>query len=211
MFDLVNLVKTAGYLGVAGIVFAESGLLVGLILPGDSLLFTAGFLASQGYLNIVALCLVAFVSAVVGDNVGYYLGNRFGHSVFRKKDSLLLSPDHITRAEKYFERWGAKTIIIARFIPVVRTIAPTLAGVGSMRWSVFALNNIIGGILWAIGLPVLGYALGSSIPNIDAYLLPIVGGIILISVAPGIIHLLREPESRAHLMRGLHHMMRWDR
>ncbi len=211
MFDLVNLVKTAGYLGVAGIVFAESGLLVGLILPGDSLLFTAGFLASQGYLNIFVLCLVAFVSAVVGDNVGYYLGNRFGHSVFRKKDSLLLSPDHITRAEKYFERWGAKTIIIARFIPVVRTIAPTLAGVGSMRWSVFAINNIIGGILWAIGLPVLGYALGSSIPNIDAYLLPIVGGIILISVAPGIIHLLREPESRAHLMRGLRHMMRWDR
>ncbi len=200
MFDLVSLIKGAGYIGVAAIVYTESGLLIGLFLPGDSLLFTAGFLASQGYLSIVPLFLVAFVAAVLGDNTGYWLGKRFGPSVFRRRGSLLLDFEHIHRAEAYFLRHGPKTIVLARFIPVIRSIAPILAGVGSMHWRTFFFYNIIGGLLWGVGVTLAGYYLGNAIPGIDEYIVPIVLFIILASVAPGAWHLLRDARSRAQLV-----------
>jgi len=199
MFDLVSLIKGAGYFGIAAIVFTESGLLVGLFLPGDSMLFTAGFLASQGHLSIIPLVLVAFAAAVLGDNTGYWLGKRFGPSVFQKQDSLLLDPKHILRAETFFLKYGAKTIILARFIPVVRSIAPVLAGVGSMRWRTFLFFNVIGGLIWGVGVTLAGYFIGNVIPGVDAYIIPIVLFIIFVSAVPGLWHLLRDRDSRVQL------------
>lgn len=199
MFDLVSLIKTAGYVGLFAIVFAESGLLVGFFLPGDSLLFTAGFLASQGFLNIWLLSVLLFVAAVVGDSVGYAFGNRVGPKIFTKEDSLFFHKDHLLKAKVFFEKHGGKTIILARFIPVVRTFAPVLAGVGKMKYSTFLLYNIVGGFLWAVGLTFLGYYLGRTIPHIDKYLLPIIGLIILVSVSPTLVHIYKDKDLQKKL------------
>lgn len=207
MFDLVSLIKGAGYLGVGAIVFAESGLLIGLFLPGDSLLFTAGFLASQGYLSIVPLVFIAFVAAVLGDNTGYWLGKRFGPSVFRKRGSLLLDSEHIRRAEDFFQKHGPKTIILARFVPIVRSIAPILAGVGSMHRRTFFFFNVVGGLLWGIGITLAGYFIGSIIPGVDKYIIPIVLLIIFVSIAPGLWHLLRDKNNRAQLIAKIKEML----
>lgn len=184
MFDITTLIRTAGYVGIAAVIFTESGLLVGIVLPGDSVLFTAGFLASQGVLSIVPLLIISFTMAALGDNVGYWLGKRFGPSVFKRKDSLLLSPDNITRAERFYEEHGTKTIVLARFIPVIRTLAPVLAGVGSMKWRTFMTYNLIGAFVWGIGVTLVGYWLGAVVPGIDKYIIPIVLVIILSSVLP---------------------------
>jgi len=200
MFELIPLIKAAGYIGIFGIVFAESGLFVGFFLPGDSLLFTAGFLASQGFLQIAALSAVCFAGAVLGDSFGYAFGRKVGPMIFKKEDSLLFHKDHLLRAEQYYNRYGAKTIILARFMPIVRTFAPILAGVGRMHYGEFLAFNVIGGALWALGLPLVGYYLGSAIPNVDRYLLPIVGGIIFLSILPIIVHIIRDPAHRANLI-----------
>lgn len=200
MFDIENIIKTAGYTGLFGIVFAESGLLFGFFLPGDSLLFTAGILASQGYLNIYTLCLVLFVAAVLGDNVGYAFGKRAGPRIFKKEDSLFFHKSHILKAKMFFDKHGGKTIIIARFVPVVRTFAPIVAGVGNMQYTKFLFFNLIGAFFWAIGLTLLGFFVGRSIPDAEKYIAPIAGVIILISIAPGIIHALRSPETRQKIV-----------
>lgn len=192
MFDLVPLIKAAGYFGLFGIIFAESGLLIGFFLPGDSLLFTAGFLASQGYMNIVLVAAGSFLAAVVGDSAGYSFGSRFGPKVFTREESFFFKKSHIEKAQKFYEKHGGRTIILARFVPVVRTFAPILAGVGKMKYSTFLLYNILGGFLWAVGLTLLGWYLGNTIPDIDRYLLPIIFVIILISVMPGIVQVWRK-------------------
>ncbi len=200
MFDLDSLLKTVGYAGIFAIVFAESGLLVGFFLPGDSLLFTAGFLASQGFFNIYVLCAVIFVAAVVGDNVGYHFGRRVGPRVFKKEDSLVFSKENVERSRKFYEKHGGKTIILARFIPVVRTFAPVIAGVGKMEYKKFLAYNLVGGVIWGIGVTALGYILGSTIPDIDKYLIPVAIFIIFISIAPALWHLLRDQEKRAEYL-----------
>ncbi|MBX6341848.1 MAG: VTT domain-containing protein [Thermomicrobiaceae bacterium] len=191
-FDLVNLVKTVGYLGLFGIIFAETGLFVGFFLPGDSLLFTAGFLASQGMLNIWLLLPLCFVAATLGGMVGYSFGARIGPRIFRRDDSLLFRRQHLVRASEFFERHGGKAVILARFMPIVRTFTPIVAGVGRMHYRRYALFNAIGAVLWAVGVTLAGYFLGSAIPNVDRYLLPIIFLIILASLAPGALHVLRE-------------------
>ncbi len=196
MFDISSFIQAAGYLGVFAVLFTETGLLVGLVLPGDSLLFTAGFLASQGFLNIAVLCMVTFFGAVIGDNTGYWLGRTFGPRVFTRERSLFFRPAYITEAQKFIARYGVKAIVLARFVPVVRTIAPTLAGVGRMRYSTFLAFSMLGGLLWAAGIPLGGYWLGASIPGVDRYLLPIVLAIIVLSVSPGAYHFLRQTENR---------------
>ncbi len=201
--DIVVLIKTVGYFGIFAILFAESGLFIGFFLPGDSLLFTAGFLASQQFLNIWVLSLIAFLGAVLGDSVGYAFGFRVGPKIFIKDDSLLFHRDHLDRSRAFFLKYGKKTIILSRFMPVVRTFAPILAGVGEMRYSTFLAYNIIGGALWAIGVSWLGYWLGSAIPNIDKYLLPIIVLIIFLSVLPSIIHVLRSKQDRERIMKFL--------
>ena len=191
-FDLIEFIKLAGYLGVFGFVFAESGLFIGFFLPGDSLLFTAGFLASQGYLNIWVLAIGSFIFAVLGDSVGYAFGKRVGPALFTREESRLFKPSHLLKAKYFYEKHGKKTIIIARFMPIVRTFAPIVAGIGEMHYRTFLAYNIIGGALWAIGISLLGYFLGSAIPDIDKYLLPIILLIIFLSVLPPIIHIWRE-------------------
>ncbi len=198
--DLPELIRTVGYLGVFGIVFLESGMMIGFFFPGDSLLFTAGFLASQGVLDIKVLIVGCFIAAVMGDSVGYYLGKRFGKNIFNKEDSLWFHKDHITRAQRFYDKHGGKTIILARFIPVIRAFAPVVAGVGLMRYKKFVAYNLIGGVLWAIIIPLLGYSLGRTIPDVDKYLLPIVGLIIIASILPAVHHGLVDAEIRASII-----------
>lgn len=189
--DLVSFLKAAGLVGIFLVVFAESGLLIGFFLPGDSLLFTAGFLASQGYFGITPLMIFCFVGAVLGDSIGYSFGRRVGRRIFRREDSWLFHKDHLQKAEAFYEQHGGKAIVLARFMPVVRTFAPIVAGVGKMHYRTFLFYNIAGGALWSLGLTGLGYFLGSTIPNVDRYLLPIVGGIILLSITPPVLHMWR--------------------
>ncbi len=198
-FDLPALIEAVGYAGLFGIVFAESGLLIGFFLPGDSLLFTAGFLASQGFLNIWVLIPLMFVAAVVGDSVGYSIGYRLGPRIFKRKDSLIFHKDNLNYANRFFERHGGKTIILARFMPIVRTFAPILAGVGRMRYRTFLFYNLIGALAWAVGVTILGYFLGRVVPNVDRYLIPIIVIILLTSIAPSVIHIARDKHARGRI------------
>ncbi|PIP68968.1 hypothetical protein CO033_00210 [Candidatus Nomurabacteria bacterium CG_4_9_14_0_2_um_filter_32_10] len=182
--DLPILVKTIGYLGIFFIIFAESGLFLGFFLPGDSLLFTAGLLASQGYFNITLLILLTTFGAILGDQIGYLFGKKVGPKIFTRDDSFYFKKKYINDAENFYQKYGKKTIIIARFVPIIRTFVPILAGVGNMHYRTFITYNIIGGLLWGLGIPLLGYFLGQQIPDIDAYLLPIILVIILISILP---------------------------
>ena len=189
--DLQTLITTIGYAGVFGIVFAESGLLIGFIFPGDSLLFTAGFLASQGIFNLWVLIALCFVGAVLGDSVGYAFGKRVGPALFSKEDSLFFHKKNLERARVFYDKYGGKAIVLARFMPFVRTFAPILAGVGTMGYGRFVFFNVVGALAWTGGITMLGYFLGSVIPDVDRYLFPFIIIIIFLSVLPGIIHLIK--------------------
>jgi membrane-associated protein len=196
--DPKHLIEAFGTLGLFAVVFAESGLLFGFFLPGDSLLFTAGLLASQGSLNYAVIVSGCFAAAVVGDQVGYYIGRRAGPAVFRRPDSRFFKQKNVDRAKAYFDAHGSKTIVLARFIPIVRTFAPVVAGVAQMEYRRFVTFNVIGGFLWAVGVTTLGYLLGSTIPNIDRYLLPIVLVIVCVSFVPVFLELAKvRRETRA--------------
>lgn len=197
-FDLISLIQTVGYVGVFAIVFIESGLLVGFFFPGDSLLFTAGFLASKNFFDIYLLAIGSFIAAIAGDSVGYLIGHRWGRKLFTKDDSILFHKQHLVRAQNFYDKHGGKTIILARFMPVIRTFAPVVAGIGEMRYRTFLTFNFIGGFLWAIGITISGYFLGSLIPadKFEKYLIVIVVLIIVASVAPGVYHLLKDPDNR---------------
>ena len=178
-----HLIETFGTLGVIGIIFAETGLLIGFFLPGDSLLVTAGLLASQGKLNIAAILVGTAVASVVGAETGYLIGAKFGPAVFNKPDSRLFKREYVDKAETYFVKYGGKTVVLARFVPIVRTFANVVAGVGRMDLRRFTVFNIIGGVAWTIGITMLGYALG-QINGIDKYILVVIAVIVLISVLP---------------------------
>lgn len=203
MFDLIGLIKGVGYIGIFGIVFAESGLFLGFFLPGDSLLFTAGFLASQGFLNIWILAIGVFIAAVLGDSVGYIFGKRIGPRIFQQEDSLLFNKENLYRAERFYKKHGGKAIILARFMPVIRTFAPILAGVGAMQYSRFVFFNVAGAFIWGVGISLAGYYLGSIIPDVDRYLIPIIAGIVFLSILPGAIHILRDRGQREHIKSAL--------
>lgn len=194
--NLITLIQTIGLLGLFAIVFAESGLLIGFILPGDSLLFTAGFLASRSFANIWVLVAGCFVAAVLGDNAGYAFGRRVGWRIFTRERSLIFNPRNLARAERFYEEYGGMAIVLARFLPAIRTFAPILAGVGTMRYASFFFYNVIGAGIWAIGLPAAGFFLGSAVPGIDRYIVPIVAGIIIVSVLPPAIAVLKDRERR---------------
>jgi len=203
--DLAHLRQLLGSLGFWGghfaiwaVVFAESGLFIGFFLPGDSLLFTAGFLASQGFLNIQLLVVGAFICAVVGDNVGYATGHKFGRRLFRKEDSWLFHKKHLLTAQKFYDKHGKKTVVLARFMPIVRTFAPIIAGIGAMHYRTFIAYNLIGGFAWTFGITLLGYFLGQVIPDVDKYLLPIIVVIVVVSLAPSVLHLYQESKSNKH-------------
>lgn len=195
-FDLPELIRAVGYLGLFGIVFAETGLLIGFFLPGDSLLFTAGILAGQGYLNIWVTIIVMTAAAILGDSVGYTIGRRLGPRVFTKEESLLFNKKHIAKAQDYFEKYGAFTIVIARFVPILRTFAPTIAGVGKMSYSKFLFYNISGGIFWVLSITLLGYFFGLKIPHAEKYIIPGIIIIVFLSVLPYIRKFAKSPEMR---------------
>lgn len=209
-YGLEALIHLVGVAGIAGIIFAESGLLIGFFLPGDSLLFTAGFLVQQDILdfNIHLLVFILFLAAALGDSVGYTFGSRVGRRLFRKKDSLLFHKDNLRRAEDFYEKHGAKTIVIARFIPVVRTFAPIIAGISSMRYRQFLAYNVIGALLWAVGLTYIGYFAGGVIERAGINIEYVILGIIFISVLPPAIHVLREPSARAGIKKHLLHFLK---
>jgi membrane-associated protein len=194
--DPRNLLESFGpwaTIGLFLIIFAETGLLIGFFLPGDSLLFTAGILASQGNLNIVVIALGCFLAAVIGDQVGYTIGHRAGPTLFRRPDSRIFKQRYVDRTKEFFEKHGPKTILLARFVPIVRTFAPVLAGVGEMNRRTFTTYNVIGGFIWGVGVTVAGYILGEAIgEDIDKYLLPIIAVIIVLSILPPVIEMLRE-------------------
>ncbi|HWW53340.1 MAG TPA: VTT domain-containing protein [Acidimicrobiales bacterium] len=167
------------------IVFAETGLLLGFFLPGDSLLFTAGVLAGQGHLQLWLLLPGAFVGAALGGEVGYEIGYRVGPRIFSRHESRFFKQEYVERTHEFFERHGSKAVLLARFVPVVRTFMPVMAGVGKMTRRVYTIYNLIGALVWAVGVTLLGYVLGNAIGgNIDNYLLPLIAVIILISFVP---------------------------
>jgi membrane-associated protein len=179
-----SLIHDFGYLGVFTIVLLESGVVFGFFLPGDSLLFTAGLLASQHYLDIVGLIIVSVSAAILGNNVGYYTGKVAGPSLFSKPKSFWFSPRRIEEGHAFFEKRGPQSLILARFIPAVRTFVPIMAGVSKMPYRSFFRFNALGALLWGISLPLLGYSLGKTVPSIDKYLLPVVFLIIIVSAMP---------------------------
>jgi membrane-associated protein len=185
----------AGHVIIWAIVFAESGLFFGFFLPGDSLLFTAGFLASQGVFNLPALALGCFVAAVLGDNVGYASGARFGRKLFQRDDSRFFKKKYLVSAEDFFKKHGKMALILARFTPIVRTFAPIVAGIGAMRYRTFLVYNVAGGLIWTFGLTLLGFYLGKLIPDVDKYLLPITLAVIVLSFVPSLIHIYQERKS----------------
>ncbi len=189
--DPVTLVKTLGYVGVALFVFAESGILIGIFLPGDSLLFAAGLLAAAEYLSFWPLLVIVVMAAILGDSVGYWFGSRVGPSLFTREDSRFFKKEYVERTERFYKKYGGRAIILARFVPVVRSFAPILAGIGAMEYRTFVAYNVIGGFLWGAGTISLGYFLGSVIPDSERYLFPITLLVIAISFLPIVVNLIR--------------------
>ncbi|MCC6429509.1 MAG: VTT domain-containing protein [Gemmatimonadaceae bacterium] len=192
--DLPALVQWAGYVGLTLIIFTETGLLLGFFLPGDSLLVTAGLLASQPDfgLNVWILGVILTIAAIVGDSVGYSIGKATGPRIFTREDSLLFNKKHLLRAQAFYEKHGGKTIIIARFMPIVRTFAPVVAGVGQMQYRSFIMYNVIGGVAWVWSMLLTGYLLGRYIPGVAQHIEKVILVVIFLSILPGIIGWWRE-------------------
>jgi membrane-associated protein len=194
-FDLVKLIETIGYAGLFAIVFAESGLFFGFFFPGDSLLLTAGLLASRGVLDIRILLPGLFISAVAGDQVGYWFGAKTGPLIFNRENSLLFRRKNLLAAKAFYEKHGGKTVTLARFIPFIRTFAPIVAGAAGMNYRRFVFFNFFGGLMWAIGMTLLGYYLGvtlGTVEGIDKYFTLLVLAFFFIPGLPGLIHLWRD-------------------
>lgn len=187
-FDLISMIQTVGYVGLFVMVFGESGFFL-FFLPGDSLLFTAGILASQGIFNIWTLLVLFALAAILGDSAGYWVGKKAGDWLLRQKDTFFFKKSHIHKAQAFYDEHGGKTLILARFIPAVRTFVPVVAGMANMEYNKFLSFNIIGGLIWGVGLTVLGYALGSQIKDVEHYLLPIIAIIVMISFLPAVFHM----------------------
>jgi membrane-associated protein len=194
-----HLIQSGGLLLIGLIVFAESGLLIGFFLPGDTLLLSAGFFAAQGKLPLIGVIGIVIVAAIAGDNLGYHIGRRTGHRIFRKKDGIIFRQEYLERAEKFYESHGGKTVTLARFIPIVRTFAPIVAGAAKMDPKRFMIYNVAGAVIWSISVTLLGYFIGGLIPDIDKYLLPVVGIATLVTFLPTITHILGDPETRDRL------------
>jgi membrane-associated protein len=190
--SLDALVRWGGYVVLTAIVFTETGLLIGFFLPGDSLLITAGLVAATGALDIWWLNALLVAAAVGGDSVGYTIGARIGPRLFSREKSWLFNPRHVVRTREFYARHGAKTIVIARFVPIIRTFAPVVAGVGEMSYRRFLLYNVVGGLGWVLSMTWAGYLLGSVVPNIDRHIHVVVIVVIVLSVIPIAVEIIRE-------------------
>jgi membrane-associated protein len=204
--SLENVIQSAGYwsyLIIWFVIFAESGLFFGFFLPGDSLLITTGFLCSTNpSLNIVVMCFGSFVAAVIGDNVGYYTGRRYGRKLFEKEDAVVFKKKYIIAAQDFYEKKGAIAIVLARFLAIVRTFAPIVAGAAAMKYRTFITYNIIGGFIWAVGLNLMGYYFGQALAkavgeeNLEKYLMIFTLGVMLLSFIPSIIHVVQSKRAK---------------
>ena len=201
MFDVTHIVQTGGLLLIALIIFAESGMMVGFFFPGDTLLLSAGILAAAGQLSVVWAIIVIAIAAIAGDNTGYHIGRKLGPRLFQKEDSIIFRHDYIMKAEWFYEKYGTKTMLLAHFVPVVRSFAPVTAGAGKMDYKQFVIFDAIGDILWAISVTLFGYFVGSKVPGIQKYVDPILVGIVLVTLVPTIYHALKDPKIRAKLFR----------
>lgn len=191
-FDLKAIIETIGVIGLTGIIFAESGLFFGFFLPGDSLLVTAGLLATQGYFHLGLIIPVLAIAAVAGDSVGYWFGRKVGPKIFKKEDSFFFKKSHLAKAHSFYQKYGGKTIFLARFVPIVRTFAPIVAGAADMDYKRFISFNVFGGIFWTTSMLLVGYFLGSVLPDIDKYILPLIAVIVFVSILPGILEWVKE-------------------
>lgn len=219
-FELVDFIIKYSWIGVALIVFAESGLLIGFFLPGDTLLFTTGLLvqAEKIAIDINVLVLILFMAAVLGDSVGYAFGNKVGRRLYDRPNSRLFKKTHLELAEKFYKKHGSKTIVLARFIPAIRTFAPIVAGASNMRYRTFLTFNIVGAFLWAVGVTYLGYLLGRQFEQmgieVDHVLLPVIAVILLISITPALIHFARNPSHAKAIWKATNkqvmNMFGWD-
>lgn len=192
-----DLIAWGGYVALVAIVFSETGLLVGFFLPGDSLLVTAGLFAAKGDLHVVTLIVLLSIAAIVGDTVGYWFGAKTGPPLFSRPNSRFFKRDHLLKAHAFYEKHGGKTIVIARFMPLIRTFAPIVAGVAGMNYFRFVVYNVCGGIGWVVSMVLLGYGLGQRIPNIDQHIEKVIVIVVFLSILPGIIHVWRERRAAA--------------
>jgi len=197
MFDVTHLIETGGLLLIAAIIFAESGVMVGVLFPGDTLLLSAGVLAATGKLNIVTAIITICLAAIIGDNVGYEIGKRLGPRLFRKKDGVIFRREYIDKAETFYEKHGSKTMLLAHYVPIIRSFAPVTAGASKMNRKQFFIYDAIGDISWGTLVTLFGYFVGSKVPGIDKYIEPLLLGIIAIFLIPTIYHILKDPRIRS--------------
>ena len=191
LYNVPELIRWGGLIALILIVFAETGLMIGFFLPGDSLLVTAGIFAAKGDLNIWTLNITLILAAIVGDALGYWIGYRTGKALYSRPNSFFFRRDHLIKTHEFYEKYGGQTIIIARFMPIVRTFAPVVAGAAEMTYRQFALYNVIGGVLWVTSMTLTGYFLGKAVPNVEKHLHVLVAGVIFVSLLPAIIAWLR--------------------
>lgn len=191
MINPTHIIESGGLLLIGLMIFAESGMLMGFFFPGDTLLLSGGILAAQGKLPLIFLMIVVALAAILGDNTGYHIGRIMGPRIFRKKNGLLFRQEYVERSEKFFERYGSKAMLLAHFLPIVRTFTPVVAGVGKMTRTKFILFDAIGDTAWTIIVIMLGYWFGSKIPNIDHYILPTVLVVVILSFGPMVYHLIQ--------------------
>lgn len=184
MLDVSHLIQAGGLLLIGAIIFGESGMFIGFFFPGDTLLLTAGVFAAQGKLSLLSIILVVSVAAIAGDNTGYHIGRRWGRRLFRKPDGLIFRQEYVQRAEKFYERWGSRTMLIAHFVPIVRTFVPPVAGVAHMNYPKFVIFDAIGDIAWATIVTLVGYWFGTKIPNLDHYIVLAVVAVVVITLGP---------------------------
>ncbi len=193
IYDVQGIITWGGMVALIAVVFAETGLLIGFFLPGDSLLVTAGVFCTaanptgQPLLNIFWLNLTVSIAAIVGDQVGFYIGRKTGPKIFKRESSLFFNKKHLMRTHAFYEKHGGKTIIMARFMPIIRTFAPVVAGVGTMEYRRFVAYNVVGGIAWVWSMSLLGYGLGTAIPDIDKHIHKVIAVVVFLSILPGIV------------------------
>jgi membrane-associated protein len=192
LYNVPELIRMGGLVGLVAVVFAETGLMVGFFLPGDSLLVTAGLFAAKGDLNIVWLNLALMAAAIAGDATGYWIGRRAGQALYSRPNSFFFRKQHLVKTHEFYEKHGGKTIVIARFVPIIRTFAPVVAGAAEMTYRHFAVYNVAGGIGWVASMTLTGYFLGRAVPDIDKHIHIVVAVVILLSLLPGIISIARE-------------------
>lgn len=189
MFDVAKIIETGGLLLIALIIFGESGMFIGFFFPGDTLLLSAGVFAASGKLSLLTVIPVIALSAILGDNVGYHIGKRYGPKLFSKPDGIFFRQEYVARAEKFYEKYGSKTMLVAHFVPIVRTFAPPVAGVGNMNYKQFVVYDAIGNIAWASSITLIGYWFGTKIPAITDYIHYALIAVIVITLGPTVYHM----------------------